>query len=263
MYSVVLMTVLTAGGGEATSFGRHRGHGCHGCHACHGCHGAFGVSFGCSGCWGCHGCSGYVSSCWGCHGCWGSSCYGCWGSSCHGCWGCHGCHTPTVIYSSCHGCHGCHGSYAPVYMAPARDVEVRRIVIESKDPRVIKVDGSTAPRTMEEEEAVRRLLRELRDKKPFVPPTPKGEAGKAPASVTVRLPADAKLWVDDTLCPLTSGLRSFNTPELQGGRQYYYTLRMEVEREGQVLSLSRRVLISAGSTVSVDLNDLSTATVSR
>lgn len=123
-------------------------------------------------------------------------------------------------------------------------------------------DPTTTPRSAEEEEAVRRALKEVREKKPFLPPLPEKEV-VSPAKLTVRLPGDAKLWVDDAFCPLTSNSRSFNTPNLQSGRQYYYTLRMEVERDGQTLSLSRRVFVTAGANVSVDLNDLSTATVRR
>lgn len=72
------------------------------------------------------------------------------------------------------------------------------------------------------------------------------------ARITVRLPASAKLFVDDVLCPLTSDTRSFNTPKLEAGRKYYYTLRMEQEQNGTTQVESRRVIITPGEHVQVD-----------
>ncbi len=57
--------------------------------------------------------------------------------------------------------------------------------------------------------------------------------GKDAARVTVKLPADARLYVDGVPCPLTSATRSFDTPELDAGRSYYYTLKAEVVRDGE------------------------------
>jgi uncharacterized protein (TIGR03000 family) len=79
---------------------------------------------------------------------------------------------------------------------------------------------------------------------------------KAPATVVVHLPADAKLYVDNVACPLTSATRSFNTPGLEPGRKYFYTLKAEVVRDGKPAAESRRVLLSAGKRVDVDFGDL-------
>ncbi len=76
----------------------------------------------------------------------------------------------------------------------------------------------------------------------------------APARITVQLPTSARLFVDNVECPLTSSSRSFLTPGLERGRRYYYTLRMEVIRDGQVVRDSRRVVVGAGATVQVDFN---------
>jgi uncharacterized protein (TIGR03000 family) len=70
--------------------------------------------------------------------------------------------------------------------------------------------------------------------------------GPAPAHVTVRLPADARLFVDDVLAPQTS----FDTPKLAAGRTFYYTLRVEPRDGGR--SDSRRVELQAGKQVEVD-----------
>jgi uncharacterized protein (TIGR03000 family) len=78
----------------------------------------------------------------------------------------------------------------------------------------------------------------------------------APAHVTVRLPEDARLRVDGVVCPLTSGTRKFDTPELEPGRKYFYTLTAEVVRDGLPVSESRRVLLQAGKEAQVDFRNM-------
>jgi uncharacterized protein (TIGR03000 family) len=80
----------------------------------------------------------------------------------------------------------------------------------------------------------------------------------APASVTVRLPADARLSVDGIECPLTSATRTFNTPKLDPGQRYVYTLKAEIVREGQTRADSKRVFVEAGKKVDVDFTNLPT-----
>jgi uncharacterized protein (TIGR03000 family) len=72
--------------------------------------------------------------------------------------------------------------------------------------------------------------------------------------VTIKLPAQARLWVDQVPCPLEGTVRSFDTPVLQPGQRYFYTLRIEVERDGQRVEESRRVPFAAGQRVEVDFN---------
>jgi uncharacterized protein (TIGR03000 family) len=83
------------------------------------------------------------------------------------------------------------------------------------------------------------------------------------ARITVKLPSTARLWVDNVNCPITSSERSFNTPALAPGQQYYYTLRMEVEKDGQTVAENRRVFVAAGQRVSVDFNAPATVTAQR
>jgi uncharacterized protein (TIGR03000 family) len=78
----------------------------------------------------------------------------------------------------------------------------------------------------------------------------------APARVVVKLPGDAKLYVDGTLIPLTSATRSFETPKLQPNQLYYYTVKAEVVRDGKTRSDSKRVVLEAGKQASVDFGDL-------
>ncbi len=231
MYGLMLAAMMTTG--TATpDWGCHHAS-CYGC-SCYGGGNAFSY-VGCGGCSGVAGCwASYGCSCYG--GCYGGSCYGgCYGCSCYGGaygvrvsgWGCHGC----SCYGGCYGCAG-YAIVAPAYAVPA-----------------MSPGGGTAPKM------------EMLPKGPKEDPK-KGAMG-APANeatghVTVRLPADARLYVDDVACPLTSATRSFNTPALEPGRQYYYTLKAEVTRDGRVASESKRVIVQAGQEASVDFGDLRT-----
>lgn len=80
------------------------------------------------------------------------------------------------------------------------------------------------------------------------------------ARVTVQVPSAAKLYVDDVLFPALGSSRSFDTPSLEAGRQYYYVLRAELEENGQLRKLSREVILEAGKRASVDFAELAPVT---
>jgi uncharacterized protein (TIGR03000 family) len=82
------------------------------------------------------------------------------------------------------------------------------------------------------------------------------DPAEAPAHITVKLPPDARLFVDDVACPLTSAERTFDTPRLEAGRRYFYNMRAEVVRDGQTRTQSKRVEVLAGTPVTVNFNDL-------
>jgi uncharacterized protein (TIGR03000 family) len=75
--------------------------------------------------------------------------------------------------------------------------------------------------------------------------------------LVVQLPADAKLYVDDQLTK-TEGQaeRTFSTPSLERGRDYYYILKAEVVRDGQTTSDSRRVIVRAGEEARASFGDM-------
>ena len=77
--------------------------------------------------------------------------------------------------------------------------------------------------------------------------------GPAPATLLVRLPADATLTIDGSPTRATSGERRFVTPTLQPGKAYYYLLKAEVDRRGQKVQASRNVKIEAVRTAEVTL----------
>jgi uncharacterized protein (TIGR03000 family) len=79
---------------------------------------------------------------------------------------------------------------------------------------------------------------------------------KDAAQITVRLPGDSKLFVDNTPCPLTSGIRTFSTPKLEQGKKYFYTLKAEAIQNGQTVVQSQRVTMTAGQQVNVDFGNI-------
>jgi uncharacterized protein (TIGR03000 family) len=74
------------------------------------------------------------------------------------------------------------------------------------------------------------------------------------ATVVVQLPPDARMWVDGKPADLTSATRSFVTPALESGRDYYYTIKAEASRSG--LAQTARVIVRAGQFSRVDFGDL-------
>jgi len=87
---------------------------------------------------------------------------------------------------------------------------------------------------------------------------------EAPARITVKLPADAKLFIDNVACELTSDTRTFQTPKLEAGKKYGYTLRAEAVREGKTVNSTRKIVMTAGEALTVKFEDLgSVQTASR
>jgi uncharacterized protein (TIGR03000 family) len=89
-----------------------------------------------------------------------------------------------------------------------------------------------------------------------VPPTPKKtEEAAVPASATivVTLPAEAKLLIDGNVTKSTSAYRVFASPTLEPGKQYAYTLVGELVRDGQKLTTTKEIQVSAGQETRVEL----------
>ncbi len=68
----------------------------------------------------------------------------------------------------------------------------------------------------------------------------------APATLTVRLPADAKLSIQGAPTTSTKNVRTFISPPLQPGKAYEYTLRATVTRDGKPVERTRTVKVRAG-----------------
>ena len=81
------------------------------------------------------------------------------------------------------------------------------------------------------------------------------------ATVVVNLPTDAKLFVDGERVPMSSSTRSFRTPQLQAGRDYFYTMKVETVRNGETVEKSTRVIVRAGETARADFGETSLVAV--
>ncbi|MCI0705208.1 MAG: TIGR03000 domain-containing protein [Planctomycetia bacterium] len=87
---------------------------------------------------------------------------------------------------------------------------------------------------------------------PVIPPSPGGDR----ATITVKLPPGATLYVDDRKSPSKDPVRQFSTPPLPAGREYAYLLRAEVIRNGQPETITQKVPFRAGERVTVDFTSL-------
>lgn len=245
MYSVILATMLTAGGTTTPAWGCHGHHSCHGCYGCYGC-------YGCQGCYGCYGCYG----CWGCYG-------GCQGVAVWNCCGCQG----TVVAAPYCGYTKPQTTILnpnpPVERLPGpppreKPPEIMPPAIEKENMKIAPADEKMkiAPGEKKEEEPKKEADKAEKEAAAFRGPIRIYDYPAAKATVVVELPADAKLFLNGDAVPLTSARRTFQTPELQAGKTYAYTFRAEVVREGKTLTDSKRVVFQAGGMVQVDFQEL-------
>jgi uncharacterized protein (TIGR03000 family) len=249
MYSVVLATMLAAG---STSPAWHNGpvgywSNCHACYSGYSCYNAYpgyarhhSIFHHCHGCYRSCGCYSYSCYSYGCYSSCGCSCYsGCTAYIPYS-YGC-SCSCSTIVSYGCTGC--CGGVAAPM------------------TPRVVPVPSSSS-----EVEMLRKELQELREKlnKSEKVPAPSKTSAPTTARVTISLPGDARLWIENVECPLTSTVRSFDTPALDPSQRYFYNVTMQVVRNGQTLRETQRVLVVAGQEANVAFNgENAAATASR
>ena len=69
------------------------------------------------------------------------------------------------------------------------------------------------------------------------------------ANLKFRLPAEAKLYVDGRLTMIGGTERTFTTPPLADGSQYYYDVKAEVIVDGKPVVEHKRILVEAGATI--------------
>jgi uncharacterized protein (TIGR03000 family) len=74
----------------------------------------------------------------------------------------------------------------------------------------------------------------------------------------VKLPADAKLFIDEHESGMQGPVREYNTPKLQSGETYVYRFRAEVTRNGKKEVQSQLVNFKGGQPFEVDFRDLDT-----
>jgi uncharacterized protein (TIGR03000 family) len=72
------------------------------------------------------------------------------------------------------------------------------------------------------------------------------------ALVTVKVPADARLWFDGHPTTSTGAVRQFSSPALTPGRRYAYEVRARWKEHGREVTQTRQVVVTAGADVRVD-----------
>jgi uncharacterized protein (TIGR03000 family) len=87
----------------------------------------------------------------------------------------------------------------------------------------------------------------------------KGSKTSAPAKIVVSLPENAKLKVDDYQTTSTASTRTFETPALPGGRDFQYTLTVEVVRDGKTVTATKQITVRAGQTTEAKFELVATA----
>lgn len=228
-YLIALVTLCSAAVLPAEARGHHGvGSGCYGVPVGYGCYGGWHVSYGC------YGSMPISYSCYG--GCYGGmpiaySCYG----------GCYG----SMPYS-----YGCYGS-TPISVS-----------IDNLPPGAVVIEDKPLPPQVKREERrpETKASAATTAAQPAKKVTPKADVAAAeklgppeaeakepaPATIVVRLPANAELRVNKNVSKLTSATRTFVSPPLNPGKDYYYTLEAAVTRDGQVVRNSVRVAVRAG-----------------
>lgn len=84
----------------------------------------------------------------------------------------------------------------------------------------------------------------------------------APATIIVTLPADAKLTVDDNATRSTSTPRVLVSPALEPGKEFSYTLKGEIIRDGKPVVATQKITVRAGQETRITLQ-FPTATVAQ
>jgi uncharacterized protein (TIGR03000 family) len=85
----------------------------------------------------------------------------------------------------------------------------------------------------------------------------------APATIVVNLPADAKLLIDDNATTSTTDRRVFVSPDLKPGKEYHYTLKAEVVRDGKAVTMEEKIIVKAGEETKVSLTVPATGVAKR
>lgn len=77
----------------------------------------------------------------------------------------------------------------------------------------------------------------------------------ARAKLLIDVPANAKLFIDDTFVKAPAGVQTFDTPALEPGKDYYYVVRIEILHDDQPLAETRRIIVRAGQVARAGFND--------
>jgi uncharacterized protein (TIGR03000 family) len=182
--------------------------------------------------------------------------------SCHGCTGAPvaACDCAPPVYTSCSGCegghhklfggglfhkhhHSCSGcTGAPVYVGCTGVSPYAGCV--GSPPVIVPLPVEKPKETI-----------------PAPKPKEEKKSGEisAPATLIVNVPTNAVLTIDGNVTSSTSTRRVFESPVLQAGREFRYTLQATFTVEGRQVVLSKSVIVTAGAEATVDFNNVAVA----
>ncbi|GIW84230.1 MAG: hypothetical protein KatS3mg106_743 [Gemmataceae bacterium] len=254
-------------GCEGGCRGRVFAGGCSGAALSAGCYGAS-YPAGCNGCQGegllarlrrffdrgsCQGAS-YSAACYGCYGSFSYGCQGaayptgCYGSAALACYG-----SPSYQYTPMfNGGTSCQGGLVPLAPPPQFDTPGGSAPLPSVPPPTIPY---APPEAAPPPGSARRTPATSPSAELPAVPTATGTPGQR-GTVIVRLPADARLFAENRQLRQTGAERTFVTPPLPPEREYTYRFRVEYDRHGETVSISRQVKVRPGETVQVTFTDL-------
>jgi uncharacterized protein (TIGR03000 family) len=295
MYSVVLMMSMTAAP-ETPSWFFHHHYSCHGCYgSCYGCSGScYGSCYGsCSGVaygsyrpWysSCYGCYGSYSGCYG-YGIYGGASYAWPYPYYSGSGGCYGYGAPIPAYTSPtpmtpgkteEKLPEPKKTYLPVSPDQAR-VIVRLptdaklfangqltdltsserwfstpVIAKDRDFQyTMKIEYTRDGKNLSDSKIVKVRAGEVS----VVEFAELGTTDLVTSIIKVNAPANAKVFVQDRQ-ELPEGAKEFRTPPLSKGREYAYSFRAEVSKDGKKQSQTQRVSFKAGEPVTVDFTEM-------
>lgn len=177
----------------------------------------------------------------GCHGCRGGGCSGgCYGGCYGGGYGCYG-----SGYGCCGGGYGGYGCGGGYYGAPGGRPMQQQSYYYGYEGQPFFYGG---PDQGQYRGAPDQQGEPQRDRRPADRGRRPDEQGRAemPATVIVRLPAEATLTIDDQPTRSTSDVRTFVSPPLEPGKTFHYVLKAQVVRDGKTLTRTERVAVEAG-----------------
>jgi uncharacterized protein (TIGR03000 family) len=76
----------------------------------------------------------------------------------------------------------------------------------------------------------------------------------ARARVTINVPENARVYVNDRPLALASGTHTINTPPLEKGKPHTYVFKAEVTRNGETVADTQRIFVESGQSVTVQFN---------
>lgn len=76
---------------------------------------------------------------------------------------------------------------------------------------------------------------------------------KRPVLVNLRVPSEAKIWIDGSETKQTGTNRSFESPPVTVGREYAYQIRVQWNRDGKEVTQTRQVTVHAGDVINLTI----------